>query len=78
MAEQVFVHLISVVTVDIRLGHRPEGNTVVTLAECGAAGVILRFLASKLRSRYCQTNPVGGGGYLVARETEDNKPRPVG
>jgi len=58
---EVIVYLISVVTIDVRLGHQREGNTVVTLAKGGDAGIILRFLTTKLRSRYYQTNPVDGG-----------------
>ena len=48
---------------------------MVTLAEGGNAGVILRFLTAKLRARYYQTNSVGGGKktHLVARETKNDK-----
>jgi len=71
---EVFVHLISVVTVDVRLGHQWKGNTVIALAEGSDAAVILWLLTSKLRSRYLRTNPMGDCGYLIAWETEDNKP----
>lgn len=55
---EVFVHLVSVVAIDVGFGHQRECDTMVKLAEGGDTGVILRFLAAKLRPCHYQTNPV--------------------
>lgn len=57
---EIFIHLVGVVSVDVRLDHQREGNTVIALAEGGNAGIILRFLTAELRSRYYRANPADG------------------
>lgn len=70
----MFVYLVGVVTVDVRLCHQREGDTVVKLAEGGDAAVVLGFLTTKLRSRQYQTISVYcDKRYLVAWEAKDNK-----
>lgn len=71
---EVIVYLVSVISIDVRLGHQREGNAVVTLAKGGDAGIIFRFLTAKLRYRYYQTNLADGGKkYLVGWEAKNNK-----
>ena len=71
---EVFIHLVRVVSIDVRLDHQREGDTMVALAEGGNTGIILRFLTTKLRSRYYRANPANGGKkYLIAWEAKDNQ-----
>ena len=46
---EIFVHLVTVVTVDVGLGHQWESNAMVTFAKGGNASIILRLLTGKLR-----------------------------
>jgi len=54
---EIFVHLVSVVAIDVGFGHQWESNTMVHLAKGGNGLIVPRFLTVK----------------LVAREAENNK-----
>lgn len=46
---EIFVHLVSIIAVDVGLGRQWEGNTMVKFTKGGDAGIVLRFLTGKLR-----------------------------
>lgn len=46
---QPLVNLVGVVTIDVRLLHKRERDTVVTFTECGDLAIISRFLSTKLK-----------------------------